>query len=138
LRRPLLIAAGLALALSATALWHGPLGAADRLATKVEGRVGAELERLEMTGVAARLDRAPTTRRIVLSGQADAFQRSELVRRIAAVPGVSSAQWNAPGGIALPLLAEAGLMAALAYFAGLLLSYLVELRRRARADWRWL
>ena len=37
----------------------------------------------------------------------------------------------------MPLLAEACGVALVGFGAGLLVAYLVELRRRANAEWRW-
>jgi hypothetical protein len=36
-----------------------------------------------------------------------------------------------------PLIAEGGLIALLGFLVGLLLAYLVELRRRYNAQWSW-
>ena len=37
----------------------------------------------------------------------------------------------------MPLIAEAALIALTGYGIGLLLAYLVAMRRRANAQWRW-
>ena len=37
----------------------------------------------------------------------------------------------------MPLILEAGLLALIGFSAGLILAYLMELRRRANAEWRW-
>ena len=37
----------------------------------------------------------------------------------------------------IPLIAEAALLALVGYGLGMLLMYLMELRRRANAQWRW-
>lgn len=37
----------------------------------------------------------------------------------------------------MPLLVEAFVIALVGFLAGLLLAYLVELHRRAGAEWRW-
>lgn len=94
---------GLLAALALGALWHGPLGAGDRLATRIEAMANAELQRQEMGLVRARLDRGPLTRRLLLSGPADDFQQRELVRIMSAVPGVGSVRWTNP-----PAAGEAG------------------------------
>lgn len=90
----LIFAAGLAATLAAGALWHGPLGAGDRLATRADKIARATLDYYELPAVDARLDRDPLRRRIVLSGPADAFQRSELLRIMAQVPGVNEVRWD--------------------------------------------
>jgi hypothetical protein len=137
-RRKRVIALGLGIAVSvaAAALWHGPLGAADRFASEVERGARQTLDAFEMTRVQAQLHHRPLTRRIRLSGPADDFQRSELVRIIGDVPGVSSARWSASGG-GLPLIVEGAAAAGLGFLFGLLLAYLVELRRRYNAQWTW-
>ena len=94
---------------------------------------------LEMPAVTAVLDRSPAlTRTLLLSGPADDFQRGELPRYMAVVPGVAEARWrNAGGGYPIPVIGEAAIGALIAFLLGLLLAWLVEVRRRARADWRW-
>lgn len=134
-RRALLIGGGLALSLAAAALWHGPLGAADRFQGQVERAARQTLDYYEMTAVTARLHHGPLTRRMRLAGPADDFQRSELVRIMDELPGVSGARWSGAGG--LPLIAEVGVVALAGFLIGLLLAYLVELRRRYNAQWKW-
>ena len=135
-KRNSMLAAGVAATLAAAALWHGPLGGAGRFATQVERSTRDTLTYFEMTAVTGKLHRGPLTRRIQLSGPADDFQRSELVRIIGNLPGVSTAHWRPTGG-GTPLVAEGGLMAMLGFLVGLLLAYLVELRRRYNAQWSW-
>jgi hypothetical protein len=90
----LIFAAGMAATLAAGALWHGPLGAGERLATRSDKIARATLDYYELPAVNARLEREPLRRRIVLSGPADAFQRSELLRIMAQVPGVNEVRWD--------------------------------------------
>ena len=130
-----ILAAAAVAALAATALWHGPAGAGDRLAAAVERQSRTVLDDYEMTQVQAHLHRGPLTRRLVLTGPADDFQRSELVVIMSQVRGVSSATWEQSGG--MPLILEAELLAAAVFLLGLLLAYLVELRRRYNAQWDW-
>ena len=87
---------GIAGALALAALWHGPLGAGDRLAARIEASARAELKHQEMTGVTAPLERSPLRRRLVLAGPADDFQQSELVRIMDELPGVSGVRWATP------------------------------------------
>ena len=129
------LALGLAASLALAALWHGPLGAADRLTAPIEPGIRNALAYYEMGHVSARLQRGPLTRRVILSGRADDFQRSELARLIGQVPGVSSASWSQGRGV--PLMAEAGAVSFLGFLLGLLLAYLIELRRRHNAQWNW-
>jgi hypothetical protein len=51
-----------------------------------------------MYQVQAHIQRDPLSRRLVLSGPADDFQRSELVRRLDEVPGVLEVRWD-PGSL---------------------------------------
>ena len=126
-------------ALGFAALWHGPLGAAGRFSSSAEQVARTTLDHYEMSPVQARLDRDPLTRTLVLSGPADDFQRGELVRIMGDVPGVGAVRWadRGDGPFALPLLAIAELIALAGFGVGLALAYLIELRRRARAEWRW-
>jgi len=135
-RRPLIIAALVALA--AAAAWHGPLGAADRFTTKIERQARQALDHYEMYKVRAHLHRAPLTRQLVFSGPADLndFQRGELARLFSQLPGVSNVRWTDRGG-GVPLIAEAELAAILGFLGGLLIAYLIELRRRYNAQWTW-
>jgi hypothetical protein len=134
-QRNWLIGLGLLVTLAGAALWHGPLGAAERLAAKVDSTAEFVLADWEMSQVDGRLHRQPLTRRLMLSGPADDFQRGELVRIMSTIPGVSRATWSDDGG--LPLLAEAAGVCVAGFLLGLLLAYLVELRRRHNAQWKW-
>lgn len=138
--RRLAIPFGALAVLLLTAIWHGPFGAADRFRTQVETDVRVALVDWEMEQVEGRLAPSPMSRTVVLSGPADDFQRRELVRIVGGVPGVSDVRWAESRGaesFKLPLLAEVGLWSLVAFGLGLLLSYLIELRRRARSEWRW-
>ena len=135
-RRNIVWLGALALAIAAAGLWHGPMRAADRLTTQIERDVRATLVYYEMTQVSARLHRAPLSRRVILSGPADDFQRSELVRVMGALRGVSGARWTPSGG-GVPLILEAMAAAVAGFLLGLLLAYLVDLRRRHNAQWNW-
>lgn len=130
---PVLI--GIAATLVAAGLWHGPLGGADRFAARIDRAANAVLVRYEMTQVQAHLHRDPLTRQILLAGPADDFQRSELVRYMDQLPGVESTSWGPGGGI--PLIAEAVAVCLVGFGIGLLLAYLVALRRRYNAQWSW-
>lgn len=132
-RRVMLI--GAAAAIAAALLWHGPLGAADRFAGTVERNARFVLNDWEMGAVTAHLQRRPLTRRLELGGSADDFQRGELVRLMDLVPGVGSASWG--NARALPLAGEGVAGSLLGFLLGLLLAYLVELRRRHNAQWTW-
>ncbi len=135
-RRRLALIAGFLAVLAAAALWHGPLGGAAQYSSRVERGARQALDYYEMTKVTAQLQRHPLSRSLVLTGPADDFQRSELVRVLDQLPGVSSVSWtNQRGG--LPLIAEGALAAFAGFLLGLMLAYLVELRRRYNAQWKW-
>ena len=135
-KRNLMLAAGFAATLALAALWHGPLGGADRFTVLVEQAARQTLENYEMTRVTAHLHHGPLSRRLLLAGPADEFQTSELVRIMSTLPGVSRAQWStSPAGP--PLILEGSGVALMGFLFGLLLAYLVELRRRYNAQWNW-
>jgi len=135
-RVPLIIAALVSIA--AAMVWHGPLGGAQRFAATVERESREALNYYELPAVTARLHRAPLTRRLVLVGGRglDDWQRGELVRLFSQVPGVSRATWS-PSESGLPLILEAAIAAILGWLGGLVIAYLLELRRRYNAQWTW-
>ena len=135
-RTKMIVAFGVTASLAAAALWHGPGGAAGAFEGRVERSARVTLDDWEMNRVEARLGRGPLSRQLILSGPADDFQRGELVRIMSELPGVGRATWS-PADRALPLIAEAALAALIAYLTGLLLAYLVALRRRYNAQWEW-
>ncbi|GAA4749188.1 hypothetical protein GCM10023264_14290 [Sphingomonas daechungensis] len=119
-------------------VWHGPVGTGERFASSTEQFTRKVLIDWEMAPVQAAVVRSPLKRSLVLSGPADAFQRSELVRILNDVPGVGEVHWADSGsGFALPLLLEVELAALISFGLGLLLAYLLELRRRYNAQWSW-
>lgn len=85
---------GLAATAALTATWHGPLGTGEELAQRIERQARLRLDRDEMYLVQARMQRSPLSRRLVLSGPADDFQRHELVRRLDQIPGVLDVRWD--------------------------------------------
>ena len=135
-KRYLALAIGVLASIALAALWHGPLGGADRFSAEVERGIQKTLVYYEMPQITAHLHHGPLTRRVSLSGQADDFQRGELVRLIDDVPGVSDTAWSANDD-GLPLIVEGGLVAVLGFLFGLLVAYLIELRRRYNAQWNW-
>ena len=86
--------AGALAAVAAAEIYHGPLGAADELEQRIERQARAELDRNEMVQVRAELKHGPLSRTLVLSGPADDFQRSELVRVMGELPGVGAVRWD--------------------------------------------
>jgi len=86
---------GAAATLAFGALWHGPLGAGEKLAGRAEDLARATLDHYEMPAVSSRFERDPLSRTLILSGPADSFQRRELVRILREVPGVAQVRWDA-------------------------------------------
>jgi hypothetical protein len=129
------LAIGIALSIGLAALWHGPLGAADRFTDEVEHTIRQALIYNEIPEVSAHLHRDPLTRRVLLSGPADDFQRGQLIILMNEIAGVESASWS--GGTGIPLVVEAAAAAILGFLLGLLVAYLRELRRRYNAQWNW-
>jgi hypothetical protein len=134
-KRIVAVVIGLVAAIALAALWHGPGGAADRFTNSVESVIREALVNNEIPEVSGRLHRAPLTRRVLLSGPADDFQRREVVKLMNVVPGVESASWS--GGTGVPLIVEGAAAAILGFILGLLVAYLRELRRRYNAQWNW-
>lgn len=92
-RIPLLLLGGAA-TIACAVLFHGPLGAGDRMADRAEVISRRTLDYYELPQVQARLERSPMTRRLILSGPANDFQHSELVRILDQVPGVLDVRWD--------------------------------------------
>ena len=92
-RRTILLL-GVVATLGFTALWHGPLGAGERLAADSEASARRTLDYYELPMIQAKMQRGPLSRRLVLSGPADDFQRSELVRILDETPGVLDVRWD--------------------------------------------
>lgn len=85
---------GLAAVIGFSALWHGPMGAGERLAAQSEASARRTLDYYEMPMIQAKMQRGPLSRRLVLGGPADDFQRSELVRILDETPGVLDVRWD--------------------------------------------
>ena len=86
--------AGVLAVIGLTWLWHGPLGAGEQLADRLEKQARLQLDRDEMFRVQARTARDPLARRLILSGPADDFQRREIKRRLEELEGVGEAAWD--------------------------------------------
>lgn len=89
---------GTALTIAGAGLWHGPLGAGERIASSIATAARAELDRIELPFISARVARSPLSRTLILAGPADDFQRRELPRYMAAVPGVDRVRWASSEG----------------------------------------
>ena len=128
------LAIGFAATAASALLWHGPGGAAERFVTRTDRDVRKMLDYFEMQQVEGRAQRDPIARRIIYSGPADQFQRTELVRIGESLPGIGEARWSRPRThltYPLPLAIEALAMALAAFLAGLTLAYGVSLGRRS-------
>jgi 4-amino-4-deoxy-L-arabinose transferase-like glycosyltransferase len=135
-KRNLALGSGAIAAIALTLVWHGPLGGADRFASRVERAAREALDYYELPKVSATLHRNPLSRRLILSGPADDFQRSEVPRLFSQLPGVSRAQWG-PSPAGAPLMLEGATVAVLGFLFGLFLAYLIELHRRYNSQWNW-
>jgi hypothetical protein len=126
---------GLAAALAAGWVAHGPLGQGAAFADQVEARAKAVVQAAGIPGVEVRLIRDPLSRHAVLSGRANDFQREGLGnlpgldQRVAEVPGISGISWN-DAGRSIPLLAETLLLVALAYAIGVGIGWLFSRPKR--------
>lgn len=91
---------GLAAALLAGWISHGPLGRGAAFIDRVEAAAKAEVQSAEVPGVNVRMEREPLRREAILWGPADEFQREGQGRlpglndRVRAVPGVADIRWD--------------------------------------------
>jgi hypothetical protein len=128
---------GLAAALAAGWVWHGPLGQGRALVDDLEARARIAVAQAELPGIDVRLPRDPLSRSATLSGPANDLQRegmgsqqgvSDYVRE---VEGVSGVRWaDEAAARVMPLLAETLILQALAFLVGLALGRLFLGRRR--------
>jgi hypothetical protein len=94
MNRKAILAVGALATLGVAELWHGPLGAGDEVEAKLERHARNLLDYYELPQVTAQLDEQPLTRRLILSGPADDFQRRALVERMGELPGVNEVRWD--------------------------------------------
>lgn len=135
-RRVRVLVIGALVSVVAACLWHGPLGGADRFARDVEQSARQILADNDApAGMRAQIHHGPLTRQMILSGPGNDFQQAESARLVEEISGVSSASWVRSPGV--PLIAQGTIAAVLGFLLGLLLAYLVELRRRYNAQWNW-
>ena len=96
--RKLLI--GLAAALLAGWISHGPLGQGEAFIDRLESQAKSVVAEAQVPGVNVRMERDPLQRRAILWGPADEFQREGqgqypgLNDRVRAVPGISGLEWD--------------------------------------------
>ncbi|WP_051503991.1 hypothetical protein [Sphingomonas jaspsi] len=134
---------GIAATLAFSALWHGPLGAGERFAKTVDQRAERTIRYNDVPEIngrpvfSAKMQRAPLTRRVLIEGNPDGFQRAELARILNDIYGILDASWVDPKGgfqpnvFLLPLAVEAQLLGLVSFALGMIIGYLFELRRRA-------
>ena len=94
------LAIGLAAALLAGWIGHGPLGQGAAFVDRLDAEAKAKIREAELGQVHVRFERDPLSREAILSGQADQFQREGMGQfpgingRIAAIPGISGVRWE--------------------------------------------
>jgi OOP family OmpA-OmpF porin len=87
-------------ALAAGAISHGPLGRGEAFVAMLEAKANEEVRRSGLPGVQVRMERSPLSRRAVLTGNANDFQREGMGQlpgindRVSQVPGISGIRWD--------------------------------------------
>ncbi|MBV9882348.1 MAG: hypothetical protein JO276_05005 [Sphingomonadaceae bacterium] len=90
---------GLAVALLSGWIGHGPLGQGESFIDQLDAQAKAVVRANELP-VQVRFERDPLSRRAILSGHIDRFQREGMEGfpgidgRVAAIPGVSGVRWE--------------------------------------------
>lgn len=138
--RAMKILIGLAAALLAGWIVHGPLGRGEAFVAALEAQARSAVTQSELPGISVRLERDPLKRAATVNGTANDLQREGLGSQwgvkdyVRAVPGISSVRWSdEPEESGLPLLVETSLLVALAFAVGLGLGALLARRQRRRA-----
>jgi hypothetical protein len=91
---------GLAAALAAGWISHGPLGRGEQFIDRMEADLQAVLGIVNLPGVTGRMQRDPLARAAILSGPADQFQREGvgslpgINRRVMLIPGMARFEWT--------------------------------------------
>jgi hypothetical protein len=97
--RPLKFLIGLAVALAAGWIAHGPLGRGAMFVDGLDADLQAVLAGAKLPGVTARMEREPLTRKAILAGPADQFQREGMGslpgidERVLAITGMGGLEW---------------------------------------------
>jgi hypothetical protein len=93
---------GLAATLLMGWIHHGPLGNGQALVDRLEAQARTAVAAAEVPGVDVRLARDPYSRKAILSGPANEFQREGmgefpgLNERVMAVEGIAAVEWANP------------------------------------------
>jgi len=91
---------GLAAALAAGWVSHGPLGRGEAFVDRLQAQSEAVIRQADLPGVSVRFQRDPLAREAILTGNANDFQREGqglfpgLNDRIRDIPGVSGLRWD--------------------------------------------
>ena len=91
---------GAAAALAAGWLSHGPLGRGEAFVAGLEAAANAQVAEAELPGVTVRFSRDPLSRKAILTGTADDFQREGMGQlpgindRIRGIAGISGIEWQ--------------------------------------------
>ena len=100
MRRLAKLLIGLAAALFAGWLHHGPYGGGERFVAALEAQAQRRLQFAELPGVTLRMEREPLERVAVLSGPANDLQKDGLGSfpgindRILTIPGMRGIRWE--------------------------------------------
>lgn len=130
---------GVAAALLAGWIAHGPIGRGEAFVARLEAQALAVVREADIPGVEVRLQSDPLARRALLSGPADDFQREGtgyfpgLNDRILGLAGISAIAWadgRGDRGWALPLLIETEALVLVFFGLGLLLGWRLFRPRR--------
>jgi hypothetical protein len=93
---------GLAVALAAGWVGHGPLGQGQAFVDSLDAQAKAKVAETNLPAIRVRFEQSPLSREAILSGPADDFQREGqgqfpgLNDRMKAIPGVSGVRWENP------------------------------------------
>ena len=91
---------GLSAALVAGWISHGPVGRGEAFAASLDAKANEAIRSAELPGVRARMQRDPIARVVVMTGNANDFQREGMGQlpgindRIGAIPGIASIRWD--------------------------------------------
>ena len=91
---------GLALALAAGWVSHGPLERGEAMVAQLDAELQAVVRDVNIAGVFGQMERQPLARKALLSGPANQFQREGqgslpgLDQRVLAIPGMGGLDWT--------------------------------------------